>query len=239
MEDDFAGQLLGANTFTLRRFPCFGNNTTRAEWKEWQRRPRIFAADVALVRDVLPDRHALGDREPVAGQRGVDGVRAAATQVELHAVDGDYFTIKKYDLSAGRVIAPQEYEHGSPVVVIGDEVATHFFPNLDSGRARAPDRRHPVQVIGVIEHQGTLFGMSLDKLAIVPFKSPLHRLTHPRGDIGALLVQSPNSMMMNDVMEQVRETMRAHRQLHPGSPTTSCWRRRRPRSRSSRRSRAR
>src|SRR5215217_6281533 len=55
MEDDFAGRLLGANTFTLRRFPWFGNNTTRAQWMEWQRRPRIYSADVAFVRSVLPD----------------------------------------------------------------------------------------------------------------------------------------------------------------------------------------
>src|SRR5438067_2782769 len=40
VEDDFAGRLLGANTFTLRRYPWFGNNTTRAQWLEWQRRPR-------------------------------------------------------------------------------------------------------------------------------------------------------------------------------------------------------
>src|SRR6476469_2296481 len=40
MEEDFAGRLLGANTFTLRRFPWFGNNTTREEWMEWRRRRR-------------------------------------------------------------------------------------------------------------------------------------------------------------------------------------------------------
>src|SRR4051812_36123408 len=54
MEDDFAGRLLGANTFTLRRYPWFGNNTTREEWMEWQRRPRIFENDVAFVRSVIP-----------------------------------------------------------------------------------------------------------------------------------------------------------------------------------------
>src|SRR3954466_11660768 len=54
MEEDFAGRILGANTFTLRRFPGFGNNTTRQEWMEWQRRPRLYANDVALVRAVLP-----------------------------------------------------------------------------------------------------------------------------------------------------------------------------------------
>src|SRR6476620_7726035 len=54
MEDDFAGRLLGANTFTLRRLPWFGNNTTREEWMEWQRRPRIYMNDVTFVRSVIP-----------------------------------------------------------------------------------------------------------------------------------------------------------------------------------------
>src|SRR5262245_25432229 len=54
VEDDFAGRLLGANTFTLRRFPWFGNNTTREEWIEWQRRPRVYHADVEFVLGVLP-----------------------------------------------------------------------------------------------------------------------------------------------------------------------------------------
>src|SRR3982751_4409855 len=54
MEEDFAGRLLGANTFTLRRFPWFGNNTTEAEWREWIRRPRIYHNDVQYVREGLP-----------------------------------------------------------------------------------------------------------------------------------------------------------------------------------------
>src|SRR3954465_13373430 len=54
MEDDFAGRLLGANTFTLRRLPWFGNNTTREEWMEWQRPPRIYMNDVPFVRSVIP-----------------------------------------------------------------------------------------------------------------------------------------------------------------------------------------
>src|SRR5215204_5847299 len=54
MEEDFAGRLLGANTFTLRRFPWFGNNVTEEEWREWQRRPRLYAADVRFVASILP-----------------------------------------------------------------------------------------------------------------------------------------------------------------------------------------
>src|SRR3954465_6249246 len=96
MEEDFAGRVLGANTFTLRRFPWFGNNVTEEEWRSWMRRPRVYASDVDLVRSVLPSgtRYAVESQEnvwastPYARNRRVDG----------HAVEGDYFTIKNYDL---------------------------------------------------------------------------------------------------------------------------------------------
>jgi len=216
MEDDFAGRILGANTFTLRRFPWFGNNTTREEWLEWQRRPRFYSADVAFVRGVLPAaaRWAIESQ----GRPMASSAYARPRNVEAHAVDGDYFTIKKYDLASGRTIAPQEYELGTPVVVIGDEVAKFFFPNLNPVGRDLRLGGIPYQVIGVIEHQGTLFGQSLDQLAVAPYNSPLHRLTNSRGDISGLLVQSSNSMMMNDLMEDVREALRAHRHLRPGQP---------------------
>jgi putative ABC transport system permease protein len=216
MEDDFAGRLLGANTFTLRRYPWFGNNTTRAEWMEWQRRPRVFAADVAFLRAGLP----AGTRSAIESEQNANAssAYARARSVDAHAVDGEYFTIKKYNLSSGRMIAPQEYELGSPVVVIGDEVAAYFFPSLTPLGRELRIGGIPYQVVGVIEHQGSLFGQSLDKLAIAPFNSPLHRLTNPRGDVGGLLVQSASAPMMDDVMELVRESLRAHRHLRPGLP---------------------
>src|SRR3954462_8930390 len=54
VEEDFAGRVLGANTFTLRRFPWFGNNVTEDMWREWQRRPRVYHADVDFIKNVLP-----------------------------------------------------------------------------------------------------------------------------------------------------------------------------------------
>src|ERR1044071_9762799 len=54
VEEDFANRVLGANTFTLRRFPWFGNNVTEDMWREWQRRPRVYHSDVAVIREALP-----------------------------------------------------------------------------------------------------------------------------------------------------------------------------------------
>jgi putative ABC transport system permease protein len=143
---------------------------------------------------------------------------ARPRQIEAHAVEGDYFTIKKYDLTAGRIFTQQEAELGTPVIVVGDEVAKFFFPGLNAIGHELRIGGIPYQVIGVIEHQGNLFGVSLDKTAFAPFNSPLHRLTNPRGDIDGMLVQAPTDVMMNDAMETVREVMRGHRRLRPGIP---------------------
>src|SRR4051812_11708099 len=118
MEDDFAGRLLGANTFTLRRYPWFGNNTTREEWTEWQRRPRVYMSDVDFVASVIPSsaRWAVESQDNPIATSGYTRPKP----VEAHAVAGDYFYIKKYNLASGRLITPQEFELGTPVLVIGE-----------------------------------------------------------------------------------------------------------------------
>ena len=216
MEDDFAGRLLGVNTFTLKRFPWYQGNTTEEMWREWQRRPRVYYSDLDFVKTVLP----AGTRYAVESQ---DQVRAMSPfarprQIEAHAVDGDYFTIKKYDLTSGRTFTAQELQLGTTSMVIGSEVAEYFFPNLDPLGRELKIGGIPYTVVGVLAKQGTLFGLSLDKIALAPYKSPLHRMTNPRGDIDGIMVQAPSALAMDDAMESVREAMRGHRKLRPSQP---------------------
>ena len=216
VKEDFMGRVLGANTFTLRRFPWFGNNTTEAEWRSWMRRPRVYPRDARLVRDVSPP----GTRWAIesADQLWASTPYARPRQVEAHAVDGDYFVIKKYNLSSGRVFSVQEMELGSNVLVIGDEAAKYFFPTVDPIGHELRIGGLPYTVIGVIEHQGSLFGQSLDKTAIAPFNSPMRRLTNPRGDVDGVLVQASTPMLLDEAMETTREALRSSRHLRPSEP---------------------
>jgi putative ABC transport system permease protein len=216
MEEDFAGRLLGVNTFTLKRFPWFEGNTTEEMWREWQRRPRVYYSDLDLVKSVLPE----GTRYAVESQNNTRAVSAYARprEIEAHAVDGDYFTIKRYDLTSGRTFTNQELQLGSTSMVIGSEVASYFFPNLDPLGRELKINGIPYTIVGVMAKQGTLFGLSLDKVALAPFKSPLRRVTNPRGDIDGIMVQAPTAMAMDDAMESVREAMRGARKLRPSQP---------------------
>ena len=217
MENDFAAKMLGVNTFTLRRFPWFGDGaSSEEEWRTWRRRPRIYHSDLPLVASVLPpgSRYAVESGEFLQAQ----SQWARPKQVEAHAIDGDYFTIKKYDVHVGRLFTQQESSLGAPVVVIGDEVAKYFFRDLDPLGRQLRIKGMPYTVIGVLEKQGSVFGLSLDRVAIAPYNSPLHHFTNPRGDVDGIMVQTPTSLTMTDAMESVREVMRGRRKLRPGDP---------------------
>ena len=217
MENEFAAKLLGVNTFTLRRFPWFGDGAgSEEEWRAWLRRPRVYHTDLALVQSVLPP----GSRSAVESQDFLQAQTqyARPKQVEGHAVDGDYFTIKKYDIKTGRAFTSQESTLGVPVVVIGDEVAKYFFPDLDPIGRPLRIKGTPYTVIGVLEKQGSVFGLSLDRVAIAPYNSTMHHFTNPRGDVDGIMVQTPTALLLTDAMESTREVLRGRRHLRPGQP---------------------
>jgi putative ABC transport system permease protein len=216
VEEDFMGRMLGANTFTLRRIPWFSGASSEAEWRLWLRRPRIYQRDAHLVAGAAPSgtRWAIESQELVWAQSQYVRPR----QVEAHAVDGDYFVIKKYNLSSGRVFSPQEMELGSQMLVIGDETAKYFFPTVDPIGRELVMGGTPYTVIGVIERQGNLFGQSLDKTAIAPFNSRLRKLTNPRGDVDGVIVQASTPLLLEDAMETTREALRSNRHMRPSEP---------------------
>jgi putative ABC transport system permease protein len=217
LENDFAGKLIGGNTFTVKRFTFIGQgNVTERQWREMQRRPRIYPADVQLLRQALPP----GTQTAIESGDFVYAVTPLARrrQVQAVATDADYFRIKQYEIPNGRAFTEQEERLGAPVVVIGDEVARHFFPALDPVGRELRIGGTPYTVVGVIAKQGTVFGFSLDRLAVAPFSSPMRRVTNPRGDVDGLIVKAPSLEAMGDLQDVVRETLRSRRRLGPAEP---------------------
>jgi len=215
VEEDFAAKLLGVNTFTLRRRPFVQvGGVSEAQWREFQRRPLLYDADIATVRAVLPTGTRSAIENVTFALASVPNARPKSLQTV--ATDPEYFRIKKYDLSAGRTFTQQEADLGLPVAVIGAEVVESFFPDLDPLGREVRVRGMPYRVIGVIAKQGTVFGFSLDRLFIAPYRSPLSRVTNPRGDIAGLIVQTATREDMDGAMEDAREAMRGFRHLRPG-----------------------
>jgi putative ABC transport system permease protein len=136
-------------------------------------------------------------------------------QIEVSAVSAEWFAIKSMGIATGRAFTQQEDALGSPVIVIGEDLREHFFPSVDPIGRELRIGSIPYTVIGVAESQGSLFGISLDRFAVVPFGSPAHRLLNRFEAIDALMIQSPNDQAMLASMEAVRQTMRVRHRLRP------------------------
>jgi putative ABC transport system permease protein len=216
VENDFAAKIIGVNTFTFRRRPNFNPNTTDDQWREFQRRPRIYAADAELVRSVLPT----GNKAAIVNQNFLyaSSKLSRPRQVQAIATEAAYFDIKKLVVESGRAFSAQEVGAGAKVIVIGTDVADHLFNGLDPLGREVRIGGMPYTVIGVLEKQGSVFGFSLDRMAIVPWTTPVSRLIQPKGDLQSMIVQGTSREEMQDGIENAREVMRGSRHLAPGKP---------------------
>jgi len=214
MEDQFANRLVGLNTFQVRRFPGIQTgNVSDDTWRGWLRRPRITYADA----DFLEQRVT----SPVAFSRYCDERMTVsrgsslARDIEVMGADASFFAMKNYDLAAGRPFSPQEARVGSAVVVIGDLLAERLFEGTDPLGKEVSIAGLPYRIIGVVARQGTLFGISLDKFAVVPFNAPVRRQICRWNTLDELHIQASGPIPMLSAMDEVESLLRMRRQLKP------------------------
>ncbi len=217
VEEDFAGKWLGVNTFNVRRAPDINTDVTEGEWRSWQRRPKITVEDGMAIKAALPvdARWAIQD---IIRARASSHQLNGGPQVMAQAVTPDFFRIKNLTLAHGRLFTDQEDAAGSPVIVIGNEIAEKYFPNLDPVGRELRINKYPFTVIGVLEKQGTVFGLSLDRQVIGPFHSQMQRITRSRNNLYGIVVQSSSPTSFLGLQETVREVMRKRHRLRPGIP---------------------
>ncbi len=214
MEDRVANRLIGVNTFQLRQRPLFSTgNITREEWLEWRRRPRVTYADADYVEDrleypVVTAKYCM-DRVGI----GYDG--KVAKNIDLIGTEAEYFRIRNYEIASGRVFTPQELRASAPVLVIGDLLAERLFEGQDPLGKTVTVGGLPYRVIGIVEKQGTMFGLSMDKFAIMPFTAHGRRLICPINVLDELIIKSSDVPTMIAALQQTEALMRGRRGLKP------------------------
>jgi putative ABC transport system permease protein len=214
MVERFANTLVGANTFELRQRPSIiTGNVTDDVWLAWNRRPRISYADADYVRERVGQeaRYAKFCEDRVA----VHYSGKTARDIHLVGTEESYFGIRNYELTSGRTFTAQEVRTAQPVLVVGHELAEKLLPGVDPLQKVVVIGGLPYRIIGVVERQGTLFGLSLDKFAIMPFSAPGRRLICPINILDALIVQTDDPSQMRTVMGKTEALMRSRRQLKP------------------------
>jgi len=214
MEDELVGKLIALNSFELRHRPNINiGDVPREVWMEYNRRPRVVEADVQPVVASLPANAywAMYSTDNVSIESPYSKPRTA----NVTAIDGQYFEIKKLDVTSGRRFTPDELTNGTSVVILGPDLVKRLFPTVSPLDHQVKMGGKMYTVIGVGESQGSAFGQSFDNYIYAPFRSPVHRLLNKEPHvIDGVIVQVPTAEGMVDAEERVREVMRARRGLH-------------------------
>ncbi|MFP4623689.1 MAG: ABC transporter permease [Gemmatimonadota bacterium] len=219
MEEDFAKTIFGLNTLTVSRSPSVQMETSREQWREWRRRPQLRIDDAAAIGEQL-EIPALVAVESMSMGRAKSSRGAEVEGVWLTAASADFFRIREMEVDRGRLYGPHEDEAGLPVVVLGAETADKLFGALDPlGRTVRIDNV-AFEVIGILESQGKLFGLSLDNRAIAPARSAMGRLTNARHVVDNILVKTDDPLALQAARVEVEAIMRVRHRLRPDEPNT-------------------
>jgi putative ABC transport system permease protein len=213
MTEKFAGTLVGVNTFHLRRAPNVNFDVDDSTWRAWRRRPRIKFEDAEAV--------AAGLTVPVitawySEDRGpVEYNGKVAKDITLEGATERYFDIMNLKIEQGRPFSAQESKAGATVVVLGHDLAEKLFTGTNPVNRTVRIHGIPYRVIGVVERQGNLLGISLDKFVVAPALSPIQREVNPPGVVDALIVKSNSPPEMKNAMDEAEAIMRSRRHLRP------------------------
>ena len=215
MEDQFANRLIGLNTFQVRQRPSISTgDVPREVWMGWRRRPRITYADAEYLKErvTTPATMAMFCSDRMA--LSYDGKKAK--DIDLVGTEATYFQIKNYEVVNGRAFTAQEVRAGRTVVVLGDLVAEKLFAGQDPVGKDVVIEGLPYRIVGVVAKQGNLFGISLDKFAVMPYTAPARRYICPINILDDLQIQTAGPTEMQAAMAEVEALMRARRGLKPG-----------------------
>jgi putative ABC transport system permease protein len=203
---------LGSNVFLLTRFPLI---TDVEEFVKANRRNKKVTWD-----DYEALRANLKLAERVGVELRVDGkVRAGSQAIDdtnIRGVTANMGDIDPVVPRDGRYISEGDDQSRALVTMIGNDLATKLFPNMDPiGREILIDGR-PFVIVGIAKTIGTAFGQSQDNFAYIPIQTYLKM--YGTGDTIWLNIQARGPDWMERTQDEARAMMRARRHLSPNEP---------------------
>ena len=200
---------LGSNVFLLTRFPII---TDVEEYVKANRRNKKVTWD-----DYLALRANLKLPERVGVELRTSGkVRVGSQSLEDCNVRGVTANMVDIDIvtpADGRYISEGDDQSRALMTMIGQDVATKLFPNLDAiGHEIVIDGR-PFQVVGIARPIGSVLGQSQDNFAYIPIQT--YFKIYGTQETIWVNIQARDAEWMERTQDEARAMMRARRHLSP------------------------
>jgi putative ABC transport system permease protein len=200
---------LGSNVFLLTRFPII---TDVEEYVKANRRnKKVTWDDYESLRANMKLPLRVGVELRTAGK-----VRVGSQSIDdtnIRGVTANMVDIDIVTPADGRYISDGDDQSRAMVAMIGHDLSTKLFPNVDPiGRELFIDGR-PFQVVGIARTIGTAFGQSQDNFVYIPIQT--YFKMYGTNDTIWLNIQARGAEWMERTQDEARAMMRARRHLSP------------------------
>jgi putative ABC transport system permease protein len=163
---DKVSKILGANHFMIARMANVGR-LSEEEWEEMNKRnKRLEWEDLEWLQDQCTTCVEVGAQANWGVDFKHDGQELFGTQVA--GVTANMAEIEDKTISEGRFILSHEVQGSRAVVVIGNDLRDKFFPGTDPIGKTIKVRDMPMEIVGVEQKRGSMFGQSLDNHVYIP-----------------------------------------------------------------------
>ena len=207
---------LGSNTIFVQKWPwVFGGNFP---WWKYVNRPQPSTRDFEMLRERLNNVKGVS-YEASSNNRIVKYRSNSVENIGLNAASHDYNKTWNLDFQEGRYFTENESKSGSPLVILGADVAEGLFDGGTAVGKQVKVLGRRLTVIGVFKKEGEdMLGMSQDKNVLIPINLAKGLFDIESENYGpSITVRGNDHISLDDIESELRGTMRSIHRLKPGA----------------------
>jgi putative ABC transport system permease protein len=206
--------MLGQNTFQIQKWPVIGGGGP-GYWEKYRNRHDITLEEYERLKEKLTIAQSVGAEMWEGGKLLKYGNVETNPNVGVCGITPEAQPNNKWVVEDGRSINNSDVERYNRVIVLGADVAKKLFHFVDPVGQYIKVDGNRLQVIGVYEAQGELFGQSRDNFAIMPITT-YQNFYGKYGRSVNITIMAPNRDSYDATIESAIGYFRTIRKVIPG-----------------------
>jgi putative ABC transport system permease protein len=219
--DTFRGKLqssvdkLGSNTIYVQKWPwSFGDNYP---WWKYMNRPQPSLRDFEALRERIENAQGV-TFEISTNDRTIKYRSSSVEGISVWAASHDFNKTWNFELQDGRYFTENESKNGSPVCILGSDIADGLFDGDAAVGKQVQILGRRLTVVGVFKKEGEdMLGTSLDKNVNIPITFAKGVLDIQNERYGPqITVRGKDNVSLEEVESELKGLMRSIHRIRPG-----------------------
>jgi len=211
IQDDIKS--LGTNTIYIDKWDYSGG--PNSEWWKFVNRPTPKVEEMKLIKEKTPAASHVAYF--MANQFTVETAASVVENINYYGTSEDFDKIQTIDIAYGRFLNQSDFDNGTPVIIMGNDVAENLFGTSEKALGQTVTLKNKKAIIvGVIKKQGTslMGGWEYDKSLVMPYKF-FEQMFEEQWSQPVIIAQGKPQVTTEALKDELKGSMRNIRRLGP------------------------